>query len=139
MGIKLQNQERFGSHYPLKVMEHKAVRCAGEVADPGDKYVWIVLHIEGGVHILLAIVPVHIREYLLVADRQDVERNYCVATACELPGNTNVGLFCKCVVWPSQKGNDRLFLTLGIFQSFFAQLERCLLILILFLERHIKG
>ena len=120
-------------------MEHEGVRCAGEVADPGDKDVRVVLHVEGCVHILLAIVPVHVREYLLVAYREDIEWNYCVATGCELPRNTDVGLFCKGVVRTAKKCDNRLLLSLSIFQGFLAQLECCLLILILLLQRHIEG
>ena len=98
VGVQLQHQEGLCPHDPLKVMEHEGVRGTGEVADPCDKDVRVILHIEGGVHILLAIVPVHVGEYLLVADRQDVERNYSVATGSELPRDTDVGLFCKGVV-----------------------------------------
>ena len=90
-------------------------------------------------HILLAIVPVHVREYLLVAYRQDIERNNCVATGCELPWNTDVGLFRKCVVWPSKKRDHWLCLSLCIFKGFLAQLEGSLLVFVLLLKSHIEG
>ncbi len=106
VGVELEDEEGFLSHQPLDVVEDERIRRAREVRDEGDVDIRFVLEEFGGLHVLLSVIPVHVREYVAVVVRQEVERNDRIPARGEFPRDAHVRLGGERVVRAAEHRDD---------------------------------
>jgi len=116
VGIQLQNQKRLYAHNPLQIMQHEGVGRAGEIGNVGNVNVVFVFQERAGLHVLLAVVPVHVGVDDLVGKRQNVKGDDRVAAGSVFPGDAHVGVGGKGVVGAAQNRDDGSFRPARLFE-----------------------
>ncbi len=103
VGVDLEDEVGLLAHHPAQVVQHERVRRAGEVRDPGQVEVRRLLDAGDRLHVLLAVVPVHVGEdrRRLVVDH--VEGHDRHAARGELARDAHVGVAREGVVRPPEE------------------------------------
>ena len=139
VGIQLQDQERFGAHDPLQIMQHEGIGRAGKIGNVGYKNIVFVFQKRAGFHVLLAVIPVHVGINGLVGKRKNIKRDDRVTTGGVFPGNAHIGVRGKGVIGTSQNGDDRTLCPVGLFKRLFAKFRESGKALHLFFMRQGEG